>query len=207
MALLSRLQRETARRAAEDPTPVIAPDQSKLNAHQELKFRVHNRLFELLDLAKLQKVSEDRIREDIAVATRRVLEEEKVLLTLEERDRLVREIQDEVLGLGPLEPLLQDPAVADILVYKALNAARSRDCKTIVISGGVSANSRLRSLLRERAAKHDIGVCIPPRWICTDNAAMIAGLGYHVMKAHLESGGSRRFEAFDLDARSSWPVC
>ena len=116
MALLSRLQRESRRKAEESIEDKSALDQSRVNAHQELKFRVHNRLFELLDLAKLQKVSEDRIREDIAVATRRVLEEEKVLLTLEERDRLVREIQDEVLGLGPLEPLLQDPAVADILV-------------------------------------------------------------------------------------------
>ena len=115
MALLRRLQRDKARSTEENFTPE-ATDQMRTNAHQELKFRVHNRLFELLDLAKLQKVSEDRIREDIAVATRRVLEEEKVLLTLDERDRLVREIQDEVLGLGPLEPLLQDPNVADILV-------------------------------------------------------------------------------------------
>ena len=94
MALLSRLQRDSARNHEETSE---AGDQNRGNAHQELKFRVHNRLFELLDLAKLQKVSEERIREDIAVATRRVLEEEKVLLTLEERDRLVREIQDEVL--------------------------------------------------------------------------------------------------------------
>jgi pilus assembly protein CpaF len=61
-------------------------------------------------------VSEDRIREDISVATCRILEEEKALLTLEERDRIVREIQDEVLGLGPLEPLLQDPSISDIMV-------------------------------------------------------------------------------------------
>jgi pilus assembly protein CpaF len=84
--------------------------------HQELKFRVHNRLFDLLDLAKLTKLSEERIRADIAVATRRVLEEEKVLLTLEEREQLVEEMQHEVLGLGPIEPLLQDETVCDILV-------------------------------------------------------------------------------------------
>jgi pilus assembly protein CpaF len=86
------------------------------NRHQELKFQVHNRLFDLLDLAKLTKLSEERIRADIAVATRRVLEEEKVLLTLEEREQLVEEMQHEVLGLGPIEPLLQDPTVCDILV-------------------------------------------------------------------------------------------
>ena len=117
MALLNRL-REQRKSGEKETAPGIlaAAEASRGSAHQELKFLVHNRLFELLDLAKLSKVSEDRIREDISVATCRVLEEEKALLTLEERDRIVREIQDEVLGLGPLEPLLQDPSVSDILV-------------------------------------------------------------------------------------------
>jgi pilus assembly protein CpaF len=56
------------------------------------------------------------VREDVAVATKRVLDDQRVLLSLEERERLVREIQDEVFGLGPLEPLLGDPTVSDILV-------------------------------------------------------------------------------------------
>ena len=90
MALLSRLK-QNPRKAAEgdDAAPT---GEIRGSSNQELKFRVHNRLFELLDLAKLSKVSEERIREDIAVATRRVLEEEKALLTLEERDRIVREM-------------------------------------------------------------------------------------------------------------------
>jgi len=85
-------------------------------AYQELKSRVHNGLFELLDLGRLSKVTEEQLRGDIAMATRSILEEEKVLLNLEERERIVREVQDEVMGLGPLEPLLQDPTVSDILV-------------------------------------------------------------------------------------------
>jgi pilus assembly protein CpaF len=84
--------------------------------YQELKSRVHNRLFELIDLMKLSQVSEERVREDIAIATRRILDEQQELLTLEERERVVKEIQDEVFGLGPLEPLLADPTVSDILV-------------------------------------------------------------------------------------------
>jgi len=117
MALLNRLreQRKSGEREAASGI-LAAAEASRGSAHQDLKFRVHNRLFELLDLAKLAKVSEDRIREDISVATCRILEEEKALLTLEERDRIVREIQDEVLGLGPLEPLLQDPTISDIMV-------------------------------------------------------------------------------------------
>jgi pilus assembly protein CpaF len=120
MALLERLKgRETRGPKATEPKKKAAPapaGPSPEAAYQELKSRVHNRLFENLDLAKLSKVSEDRIRQDVALATQRILEDEKVLLTLDERDRFVREIQDEVFGLGPLEPLLADPTISDILV-------------------------------------------------------------------------------------------
>jgi len=84
--------------------------------YQELKSRVHNQLFDLLDLSRMSQVSEDRTRDDVAVATRSILEGENVLLTLEERNKLVTEVQHEVFGLGPLEPLMADPTVSDILV-------------------------------------------------------------------------------------------
>jgi pilus assembly protein CpaF len=103
-------RRELRRAEAELKEP--APD----GAYQDLKSRVHNRLFELLDISRLSKVSEERVREDVSLATRRILEEQKVLLTHEERERIIGEIQDEVFGLGPLEPLLQDPTVSDVLV-------------------------------------------------------------------------------------------
>jgi pilus assembly protein CpaF len=120
MALLERLKgREAREPKAGEPKKKAAGAASGPSpeaAYQELKSRVHNRLFENLDLVKLSKVSEDRIRQDVALATQRILEEEKILLTLDERDRFVREIQDEVFGLGPLEPLLADPTISDILV-------------------------------------------------------------------------------------------
>ncbi len=118
MALLDRLRRDvpavsrTLERSARTRGDQPGPE----SAYQELKSRVHNRLFELIDLARLGKVSEERVRQDIALATRRILEEQRVLLTLEERERIVGEIQDEVFGLGPLEPLLADPTVSDVLV-------------------------------------------------------------------------------------------
>ncbi|MEE3330235.1 MAG: CpaF family protein [Myxococcota bacterium] len=84
--------------------------------HQELKSRVHNKLFDHLDLSRLPQVSEERIAEDIAALTRRILDEETTPLTLDERSRIVSEVQHEVFGLGPLEPLLQDKTICDILV-------------------------------------------------------------------------------------------
>jgi pilus assembly protein CpaF len=88
-------------------------------AIQAIKTDVHNQLFEQLDLSKLSKVSEGQMRIDIGIATRRALDAESHPLTSEERDRIVREVQDEVFGFGPLEPLLQDPSVSDILVNGA----------------------------------------------------------------------------------------
>ncbi len=87
--------------------------------YQDLKSRVHNKLFDHLDLSQMNNMSKERVAEDIAMATTLVLDEEKVLLTLEDRQRLVREIQHEVFGLGPLEPLLVDPTVNDVLVNGA----------------------------------------------------------------------------------------
>jgi pilus assembly protein CpaF len=119
MALYDRLKGAPGSGSSR-PTPkrpaLVAVEGNGDSAHHELKSRVHNRLFDLIDLSRLGKVSEERVREDIAVATRRALDEERVLLNLEERERIVSEIQDEVFGLGPLEPLLQDPTVSDILV-------------------------------------------------------------------------------------------
>jgi pilus assembly protein CpaF len=83
---------------------------------QKLKIEVHNQLFEQLDLSKLSMVSEEQMRRDIAIAVRRALDDESHPLTSEERERIVKEVQDEVFGFGPLEPLLDDPTVSDILV-------------------------------------------------------------------------------------------
>jgi hypothetical protein len=75
-----------------------ADEPSEAAAYQELKSQVHNQLFNLLDLSRIGKLSKAQVREDVATATRRVLEEGKLLLNLEEREQLVREIQDEVFG-------------------------------------------------------------------------------------------------------------
>jgi pilus assembly protein CpaF len=119
MALIDRLKRDpkpSASTVATSKAKRRERESSVASGYQELKSRVHNKLFEYLDLSRMAKMSEERVTEDVALATKRVLDEEKVLLTLEERERLVREIQHEVFGLGPLEPLLADPTLSDILV-------------------------------------------------------------------------------------------
>ena len=121
MALLDRLRKNESKPAAAAPVASGKPPRREVPSGREawyadLKSRVHNALFERLDLSKVGKVTQDQVSEDVVQATRMVLDEEKVLLSLEDRERLIREIQHEVFCLGPLEPLLQDPSVNDVLV-------------------------------------------------------------------------------------------
>jgi len=70
-------------------------------------------------------------------------------------------------------------AVCDALTLRALRAARAARLSTIVLCGGVAANSRLRALAAERAAPEGIALYVPPARLCTDNGAMIAMAGAH----------------------------
>src|SRR5215813_3193399 len=84
--------------------------------YQELKFTLHRKLLDRINLEALSSMAGDRVRAEIRTAVAKLVEEEKTPLSLVEKDRVIEEILDEVFGLGPLEPLLQDPSVSDILV-------------------------------------------------------------------------------------------
>ncbi|MCI7551954.1 MAG: tRNA (adenosine(37)-N6)-threonylcarbamoyltransferase complex transferase subunit TsaD [Actinomycetaceae bacterium] len=77
-------------------------------------------------------------------------------------------------------------AVADVLVAKAIDACEYTGCTTLVVGGGFSANSRLRALAEERAETRGIDVRIPPIRYCTDNGAMIAALGWEMVRNRVE---------------------
>lgn len=77
-------------------------------------------------------------------------------------------------------------AVTDVLSRKAFEACKRNDCDTLVIGGGFSANSRLRELAEERAAEYGVTVRIPPIRYCTDNGAMIAALGWEMVRNGVE---------------------
>jgi pilus assembly protein CpaF len=84
--------------------------------YQELKFTLHRKLLDRINLEALSSMAGDRVRTEIRAAVAKLVDEEKTPLSLVEKDRVIEEILDEVFGLGPLEPLLQDPTVSDILV-------------------------------------------------------------------------------------------
>jgi N6-L-threonylcarbamoyladenine synthase len=110
-----------------------------------------------------------------------------------------RERDGEPVPVADVAASFQD-AVCDVLTAKAIDACRAHGVRTLVIGGGVAANSRLRVLAEERAAKHGIAVRVPRPRLCTDNGAMVAALGSHLVAAGV--GPSR----LDLPADSSMPL-
>ena len=94
----------------------------------EFKSRIHDRLLDLMDLSLIETLDPRFLKAELRSLLERILNESgyDLPLNLTERERLIAEIQDEVLGLGPLEPFLQDPTVSDILVntYKTIYLER-----------------------------------------------------------------------------------
>ena len=87
-----------------------------VSGYHELKGRVHERVIEVLDLSAAAALDEDSLKRELGRLIQRILTEEQVPLNMREKEQLVVDIQNEVLGYGPLEPLLSDPTVSDILV-------------------------------------------------------------------------------------------
>ncbi len=88
-------------------------------AHQEVKSAVHHELIKKVDLEKLLFMQDTRARQTLLTLIVPLVGEQGVPFSASERDRIANEVLDEVFGLGPLEPLLQDPTVNDILVNTA----------------------------------------------------------------------------------------
>ena len=114
MSLRERLQ---AHQANAQGVVVLRPEPGiGHTAYQELKFRIHQKLLDRVDLAVMESLTPERLKEEIAILVERLLSEEAMVVNDSERAGLVRDIQHEMLGLGPLEPLLADPTISDILV-------------------------------------------------------------------------------------------
>ncbi len=88
-------------------------------------------------------------------------------------------------------------SIVDVLVHKTVKACKDYGINTILVSGGVAANSRLRQRFEQTCEKEGIALWIPPLWLCMDNAAMVACLGYYEFKA-----GKRCTLDMDVSSRS-----
>jgi pilus assembly protein CpaF len=93
------------------PVPAVAQ-----HAYQELKKTMHQLILDRIDLERLKRLTSEQFKHELALLVQRIIEEEQIVLNQQERHHLVLDIQYEMLGFGPLEPLLNDPTVSDILV-------------------------------------------------------------------------------------------
>jgi pilus assembly protein CpaF len=113
MALRERLIKETALpgpgngAGSEDPGQIT---------FQEMKSRLHRALINRMDLSKLSSLTPEQVHAEVSRMAESVLAQEAMPLSSSERDRLVNDVQHELFGLGPLEPLLKDQTISDILV-------------------------------------------------------------------------------------------
>ncbi len=93
--------------------PKVGDD--KLEAFNQLKSRIHRKLVEQLDMARMTG-DDDTVRQQVREVVEHLCEQEHTLLNFNERQRLINEVLDETFGLGPLEVLLADPTISDILI-------------------------------------------------------------------------------------------
>jgi pilus assembly protein CpaF len=84
----------------------------------ELKSQIHRKLINSLNLERVSSLPKDRLRTEIGRVVEKLLDDERVPMTAVEQNKIIEELLDEVLGLGPLEPLLKEPSISDILVNR-----------------------------------------------------------------------------------------
>ena len=103
--------------APEREMPSLEPLRPDEHSHfQEVKTEVHRKLLERLNLSNIEELNRDSVVFEIKKIVRGLLSEQTLPLNLHEREELVDQVLDEVFGLGPLEPLIKDPEISDILV-------------------------------------------------------------------------------------------
>ncbi len=119
MSLVDRISNASNGGPQRQHSFVPAPKRAKsvlADSFQQLKLAVHNRLFETLDVARLENLEPDLAVSKVSQCINEILDQEGRLITDSDRERLTNEIKNELLGLGPLEPLLWDDSITDILV-------------------------------------------------------------------------------------------
>jgi pilus assembly protein CpaF len=96
--------------------PGSGSDGTGQHSFQEMKSRLHRTLINRMDLTKLSSLTPEQVHAEVSRLAETVLAQEAAPLSVSERERLVNDVQHELFGLGPLEPLLKDPTISDILV-------------------------------------------------------------------------------------------
>ncbi|MGD9126995.1 MAG: CpaF family protein [Planctomycetia bacterium] len=122
----SKDRNEPSGKPAPKPSGLIPSAESSEKSFDDLKRRIHSKLVDKLDLTKVGDLEGDVLRREIRMVVEHLCDGEGTLLNRNERDRLIEEVLDETFGLGPLEVLLKDPTISDILINGPKNIYAER---------------------------------------------------------------------------------
>jgi pilus assembly protein CpaF len=123
------------------------PADPKESNYEELKQRIHSKLVDKLDLSRVGELEGDTLRREIRMVVEHLCDTEDTLLNRNERERLVSEVLDETFGLGPLEMLLKDPTISDILINGPKNIYCERRGKMEKTSVTFRDNNHLMQII------------------------------------------------------------
>jgi pilus assembly protein CpaF len=148
---MTRLQKQPTKKPSSGAS-ARSEEQKKEDQYNELKSRVHYRLLDLLDLARLAEANDIQLFQDIKRGIDIILGEENIALSLTEKERLAKDIRDELLGYGPLEPLLNDSSVSDILVNGYTSVYVERKGKLVKVPVRFKDNAHLLKIIEKIAS-------------------------------------------------------
>jgi pilus assembly protein CpaF len=131
----------------------VAPASSFPQRFQKIKYDIHRQLVEMIDLSKLDQVKPERLRREIRSLAEELTAETPELLNEADRERLVEEILAEIFGLGPLEPLMKDPTISDILVNGPRNIFIERNGRLELTELVFADDQHLMQIIQRIAAR------------------------------------------------------
>ena len=131
------------------PTRAAGGIQRPSDRNFELKSEIHRKLIGVLNLDRVSSIPKDRVRAEIGRVVERLLEDERVPMTTSEQNRIIEEVLDEVLGLGPLEPLLKEPSISDILVNRFDKVYIERNGKLALTAVRFKDNAHLLHIIEK----------------------------------------------------------
>jgi pilus assembly protein CpaF len=135
---------------------VVPPRKTSILSSEEfenLKERIHNKLVDKLDLSRVSGIDGERLRREIRLVVEHLIDTEDTLLNRKERDRLVEEVLDHALGLGPLEVLLKDHTISDILINGPKNVYVERQGRIVRTDVQFRNNSQLLQIIDRIVSK------------------------------------------------------
>ncbi|MCY2979658.1 MAG: CpaF family protein [Planctomycetota bacterium] len=135
-----------------NPNP-RSTDQSKQEEFEVIKRRIHKRLVDKLDLSRVGDLKGESFRREIRAVVEHLCDSENTFLNRSERDKIVDEVLDETLGLGPLEFLLKDPSISDILINGPKNIFVERSGQLVKTDVEFRDNAHLMQIIDRIVSK------------------------------------------------------